>query len=198
MQQMTRRGWLLSSLASPFAMALSAQGLDLRVDAHNVLHVSGLKFLSGKPLQRLKDGATVVFLGQLSVSYDGNATIAARAIARFAMSYDIWEERFSVTRVIVTKEETAPRIASHLALDPVQSWCLDNLTLDATVIPADRPFWIRVEMRTEDGRDGAGIVGDPGINLTRLVEIFSRPARAPQERWQLDSGPLRLSEVRKS
>lgn len=182
----------------PVAAALNARGLEVRLD-RNFLRISapGIGFLSGRPLARLKDGATVVFLGQLSISTDANITVQARTLARFALSYDIWEERFSVTRVLIAKNETAPRTVSHLGLEPAQAWCLENLLLEAAVLPADRPFWIRLEIRTEDSRD-TGIVGDPGLNLTRLVEIFSRPARTSQERWQLDAGPMRLADLRKS
>jgi hypothetical protein len=70
--------------------------------------------------------------------------------------------------------------------------------LDVSQIPPDKLIRIHFELRAEDGQDGAGVVGDPGINLTRLIELFSRPPRTKQQNWQLDAGPLRLADLRKT
>ncbi|MGI8990343.1 MAG: hypothetical protein ACR2I2_12295, partial [Bryobacteraceae bacterium] len=59
-----------------------------------------------------------------------------------------------------------------------------------------QPFWIKLDLRAEDPHDQAGIVGEPGINLTRLVEIFSRPARSQQPHWTLETGPLTLADLK--
>ena len=200
MGQITRRWWLLASLSAPLSVALNAQNLVVSLSSANFLHISApqLHFLSGKPLERLKDGATVAFLGQLSISGDANATIRARAIARFAMSYDIWEERFSVSRFSITKPETPLHSVSHLSAAAAEAWCLEHLSLDISQWPQDKPVWVRLELRTDDGRDETGVIGDPGINLTRLIELFSRPARAKQSSWQLDAGPLRLADCKKT
>ena len=40
-------------------------------------------------------------------------------------------------------------------------------------------------------------VGEPGINITRLIELFSRRPRAEQPQWTLDAGPLRLADLRR-
>jgi hypothetical protein len=188
----TRREWLLFALTAPMVKGFGAQPLVLRLDG-DYLHVGmpRLNFIGGRMLERLQDGASVAFLGQISLSTDGNTTIADRSVARFALSYDIWEEKFSVTRIQQTR-----RTASHLSLQAVQSWILDNLTLNASSLPQDRPFWIRFELRAEDPGDALGVVGESGINLTRLVEIFSRPPRTAQPRWTLEAGPLRYSELR--
>lgn len=195
---MTRRSWLVATLGCPVAAALNAQELSVRVDSSNLLRVSapGLHFLSGRSLERLKDGATVAFLGQVTLSTDANTTVAARAAARFALSYDIWEERLSVTRFTIARNEVVTRSASHLSPRAAEAWCLDQLTLDPSLIPADRPVWIRFEVRVDSEREGAQVIGEPGINITRLIELFSRPTRAQQQRWQLDAGPVRLADLR--
>jgi hypothetical protein len=111
------------------------------------------------------------------------------------MSQDIWDERFKVTKIDAGGQ--AERSASHLSTEAAQAWCLDNLSIDAAGLPADKPFWVRLEIRAEDPRDQAGVVGDGGINLTRLLELFSHPARAQQPRWTRDAGPLRLADLKK-
>ena len=170
----------------------------------NILHISApkLHFLVGKPLERLKDGATVSFLGQISIlnSDDSNAAVQARAIARFALSYDIWAEKFKATR-FSREQERSPRsfrVESDQRLGrrmvPAESFPRCQ-----PVSAQDRPIWVRFELRVEEGQDGAGVVGDPGINLTRLIELFSRPARPRQPSWErLDTGPLRLADLRKT
>ena len=188
----TRRKWLVLLMGAPVAMGLSASPLQVRLDGDFVrIAAPQLRFLSGKTLERLKDGASVAFLGQISLSTSENGPVESRSVARFALSYDIWEEKFSVTRIQQTRHTV-----SHLSLDAAQNWVLDDLSLGTGAIPPDRPFWLRLELRAEDPRDELGIVGEPGINLTRLVEIFSRPPGAAQPRWTLQAGPLRLSDLR--
>ncbi|MCU1263604.1 MAG: hypothetical protein JWO80_6489 [Bryobacterales bacterium] len=200
MWQVTRRWWVLASFSAQFAFALNAQNLVVRLNHGNFVHISApsLHFLTGKPLERLKDGATVSFFGQLSISNDANATVQARAIARFALSYDIWEEKFKATRFSISKTETPARSASNLSAAAAEAWCLDNLTIDASQFPPSKPIWIRLELRAEDGQDSPGVVGDPGINLTRLIELFSRPPHIKEPGWRLDVGPLRLADLRKA
>jgi len=155
-------------------------------------------FLKGKPLERLKDGASVAFIGQVTITTSpASLTPVARAVARFALSYDIWEERFSVTKIGNSPE--SKHTASHLSAQQTETWCLENLGIDRSLIPTDRDFYVQLDLRAEDPKDElAGIIGEPGINLTRLIEMFGRPPRSPQERWLFSSGPVRLAELRKA
>ncbi len=186
---MTRR-ILLTALAA--ALSLSAQDLAVRLDGDYLrISLPRVDFLQGKTLDRLKDGATVAFIGQLTISTSTAArSAAARSIARFALSYDIWEERFSVTRIGRTPAQH--RTVSHLSAAAAEAWCLDNLTIDRGLIPADKDFYVQLDLRAEDPKEQLGsVIGDPGINITRLIEIFGRPARGSQPRWLLSSGPHR-------
>jgi hypothetical protein len=155
-----------------------------------------LDFLQGKALSRLKDGASVAFIGQVTITTSQNSlTPVARSVARFALSYDIWEERFSITKI--GQNFDARRSVSHLSEQSAQSWCIDNLTLGRSQLPADKEFWVQLDLRTEDPRDQTGVVGDPGISITRLIEIFSRPARDEKSRWISSSGPFRLADLKR-
>jgi hypothetical protein len=156
-----------------------------------------LDFLKGKPLDRLKDGASVAFIGQLTITSSPNSlSPVARSVARFALSYDIWEERYSVTKI--GQFSDSRRSVSHLSAQAAEDWCVDKLIIDRSQVPADKDFYVQLDLRAEDPKDQSGIIGEPGINLTRLIEMFGRAPRSPQERWFFTSGRLRLAELKKS
>jgi hypothetical protein len=183
---------------SAWAVAVASARLAVHLDG-DFLHISAprLSFMSGSAFDRLKNGSTVAFVGQLTVSSLPNAVLAdARSVARFALSYDIWEERFSVTRFADRPEFR--RTVGHLSAQAAERWCLDSMTIASGQLPADKPFYVQLDLRLEDPRDPLGIVGEPGINITRLVELFSRPARSAQPRWLLNSGPHTVAELRKA
>ena len=202
---MTRRNLILTFAAAfsavvatcAFAVSVAGPQLLVRLDGDYLrIALPHIDFLQGKPMERLKDGASVAFIGQLTVTTSPNSlTPAARSVARFALSYDIWEERFSVTRI--GQDLDARRTVSHKSAQAAEAWCIDNLTIDRSLLPADREFWVQLDLRAEDPRDQAAVVGDPGINLTRLIEIFSRPARGTQARWLENSGPYRLADLKR-
>jgi hypothetical protein len=193
MGKVTRRWWLAASLGAPLTLGLSAQALRVRLDGDDVrIAAPQLQFLSGKPLEKLKDGASVVFLAQLSLSTEVNAPAIKRAVDRFVVSYDVWEEKFAVTRTGMERETI-----SHLSSSAAESWCLDHLALGIGGVAPDKPFWVRLEMRAEDARDQTAVVGESGINLTRLIETFSNPAHAQQMRWELTAGPVRLMDLKR-
>jgi hypothetical protein len=37
---------------------------------------------------------------------------------------------------------------------------------------------------------------DPGVNLSSLIELFSRPASKNQASWTLETGPVQWGEIR--
>jgi len=194
MAKVTRRWWLVASFGAPLALGLSAQALWVRLDGDD-LRVSAtpqFRFLTGKPLEKLKDGASVVFLAQLSISTEINAPAIKRAVDRFVVSYDLWEEKFSVTRTGVERGS-----ASHLSSAAAEAWCLGHLAVGIAGVAPERPFWIRLELRAEDARDQAAVLDESGINLTRLIEVFSNPARAQQMRWEAVAGPMRLMDLKR-
>ena len=180
----------LTPAAGPTDLLVHLDGDYLRITAPR------LNFLSGQPLERLKDGASVAFIGQLTVSTSPNSLApVARSMARFAFSYDIWAERFSVTKI--GQNPDSRRTVSHLSAQMAEDWCIENLAIDRSQIPPDKPFYIQLDLRAEDPRDQLSFLGDPGINITRLIEIFGRPGRSAQPRWFGTAGPYRLDDLRK-
>lgn len=179
---------------SAFAIEYNDRRLSARLES-DVLHISAprFSFLNGKSLERLKDGASVAFIAQMAVSTSPSYVLAdARSVVRFAVSYDIWEERFSVTKM-----GDHPAKKSHLLAPAAESWCFENLVISRSDLPADRPFYLQLDLRVEDPRDQSGVISETGISIARMLEIFSRPVYEKQLHWLLDSGPLRLDDLRR-
>jgi hypothetical protein len=149
-----------------------------------------LHFLTGRSLQRLRDGVSVPFDFQLSIASGVKTNVMQRALERFVVSYDLWEEKFSVVRLRNLRKSN-PGLSSNAA----ESWCLDNVFVPISSLPADRDLWARLEIRSVDSKQESAFE-DPGLSLTTLIEVFSRPARAQQDHWLRESGPFRLGDLK--
>jgi hypothetical protein len=122
-------------------------------------------------------------------------TIAARTVERFVISYDLWEEKFSVARL--SRDQSPHRQVSHLSQEGVDAWCLDNIAVPTATVDPDLPLTVQLEVRAGESATASPLLGEPGISLTALIEIFSRPARAAQQKWNLQHGPVRLKDIRR-
>jgi hypothetical protein len=190
--RISRRQYLLGGLAIPLSRALASPSpLQVTWDGDD-LHVAapGLHFLTGKPLERLQNGDSVLFVTQLSLTTDNFASVLRRAPQRFVFSFDLWEEKFSVIKM-----EPGPRRVAGLGAAAAESWCLENVAISAMGLAPDRQFWLRFELRAAEPKDEAAVLGEPGVNLTRLIELFSRRPRSAQPHWTAEAGPLRLADL---
>jgi hypothetical protein len=190
-RQTTRRAALISLvlLALPAARS-SAQTLtvDTAGDALKI-RAPGVSFLKGDPLARLKDGRSVrVELAALVLPSPGKSPAAAtRRI--FALSYDLWEERFAVTTV-----EKRAQSVSHLALAAAEAWCVEQLTVPVNALGAlgrDLPFWIRLEYRMLD-EEGTSDPAETRYTLGGLIDALSRRRKFDSSTHALEAGPFRL------
>jgi len=160
-------------------------GDQIRVAAPR-LHV-----LTGKPLDRLKNGNQVAFDFHLSVLGEGRTTVLRRAFERFAISYDLWEEKFSVAGVRTSKAD-----ASRLTAAAAEAWCLDNVGVPLAGLPGDKPVHVELDIRAQDSKDEPPLIGDTGVSLSSLIEIFSRGGKTQQPaQWRLIAGPVRLADL---
>ncbi len=177
-----------------YALAREGDGLDARV-AGGRIHVSapGLRFLTGKALERLQQGAPAPFAFQLSVSTDHWATVCQRDIQRFVLSYDLWEERFAVV-----KAGAARKSASHLTARAAEAWCVEEVSLAPAGLADKQPCWLRLDVRSETPAEEAQLEAQDPMSLTRLIDLFSRKSRGEQARWTLDAGPLVLASLRRA
>lgn len=190
-----RPSWLILSFTAGFLLAMGASELVLQwQDAELRVAAPRVHFLSGQPLERLHDGRTVPFDFQLLLFADRTRPLA-RSLERFDISYDLWEEKFSVSRLSVARRG-GRKTVSHLTANAAEAWCLENLSIGTAGIAGDQPVWVRLEIRAGDGKETPPVFqgGDGGISLASLVEIFSRPSRKSQPSWMVESGPLRLAD----
>jgi hypothetical protein len=190
--RISRRSWLLAGLGIGVSGLRGAENLAVSFDGDNLrVAAPGLRFLVGKPLQRLKEAATVTYLSQLTLLSDAQGTVFKRSpIERLVVSYDLWQEKFSVT-IPGGGKRSIPNATAAQA----ESWCLENLAISATGLPPAQPFWVRFDLRTSDRRDLGALVGDRGVSLGSLIDLFSRKASAGDLSWMRHDGPFRLLEL---
>jgi hypothetical protein len=180
---------LLALLTWP-AVRVSAQTLTVDTAGGTLkIRAPGFSFLKGDPLARLKDGRSVrVELAALVMAAPGKSSAAAtRRI--FALSYDLWEERFAVTMVGGRSQSV-----SHLAASAAEAWCVEQLTIPLSalgVLGRNAPFWIRLEYRILDS-DSPPDSADSGYSLQALIDALSRRRKAEPSPHALEAGPFHL------
>jgi hypothetical protein len=180
---------LLAVLAWPLP-PVSAQSLSIDTAGEALkIRASGFSFLKGEPLVRLKDGRSVrvELAAMVLAAPEKSPAVTTRRI--FALSYDLWEERFAVTAV-----DARSQSVSHLAQAAVEAWCVDQLAVPLKALGAlgrDVPFWIRLEYRILEG-DGSPEPADSGYTLQALIDALSRRRKTESSPRPLEAGPFRL------
>ena len=187
------RAWssvvLLVLIALP--QPLRAQTLTVRA-VSDALHVraSGLGFIAGSVLGRLQDGRSVRVDFDLVVLDKPNGAIIARTQQGFNLSFDLWEQRFAVTRI-----GPMPRSISHLTARAAEDWCLDNVTVPVASLgrtARDTPFWVRVEYRIPE-RSSNAPNEDSTFTLHTLIDVLSRRREDQDKAKSIEAGPFRLT-----
>ena len=151
-----------------------------------------IHFLTGEALRRLRDGATVNYELQLTARPDRAGKLLGRAIEHFSVSYDLWEEKFAVTRL-----GGSPKTATHLSAAAAEGWCIDNTLMPIGVLPADGSFWLRLDYRALEPSTTGDQTDNSSFSLSSLVDIFSRRVRKEQVQGTEEVGPLRLSDLKR-
>jgi len=68
------------------------------------------------------------------------------------------------------------------------------LTVSAAGLAADRPLFLRLELRATDSKELSAVMADP---LGALVELFARKAKPGDPHWgPYQSGTFRLADLR--
>ncbi|HTS50683.1 MAG TPA: hypothetical protein VMH05_22210 [Bryobacteraceae bacterium] len=199
-------GDLRRSSARPVVAALISFGLaaltvssdDMFVRrSSNDLHVLAprLHFLTPKTLQRLRDGAIAPFDFQLTISAGSKNNVIARAVERFVVSYDLWQEKFSVVRM-----RDYRKWGMNASASAAEAWCVDNMVIEvsqlASQVSAGQQLWARLEIRSVDQKNQPPPVSDSGISIISLVELFSRPPHPQQDHWMLETAAFHLDDLK--
>jgi hypothetical protein len=175
-------------------LALSASSEDLFVRRMaDQIHVLAprLHFISGKSLQRLRDGAAVPFDFQLSIAAGFKTNFVGRAVERFSVSYDVWEEKFRVVRLRDFRKS-----AAGLSASAAESWCLENVFVPAASVPADKELWAHLDVRAVDPKEPMSPSDEQGISIPALIQLLSRPPRPQQDHWTLESASFHLADLK--
>lgn len=167
--------------AQEMTVARGADGLHVRAP--------GVRLLEGDAAKRLRDGQSVRIDFTLEVLASRAGRVLARAEQRVDVSFDLWEQRFAVTR-----HGTPPRSVSQLSAPAAEAWCLDNLVVAPQALERARqePFWIRLTHRVLEE-----IVADDRetpFSVTTLIDVFSRRRAKPAAGGTVEAGPFRLTD----
>ena len=190
-------------MTSTLAFSVGVRGDELRPRlVGDTLRVTSpnLRLLTGRPLDSLKNGATVTFDFGL-VALNETRLVQARTAERFVFSYDLWAERFSVVQLTAkdTRQSRAPvrqpESVANLAADAAEQWCMDRLILPSHPFDRARPLRLRLEIRAGEPRRGDSKT-DPPVSLATLIDLFSSPARREQRLWVLETSPFQLDTLK--
>jgi hypothetical protein len=187
-RSISRRCWLLAGVALPLSLARAQQGMQVFYDGETIRPVApNLHFLTGKALQRLKDADTVVYVASLKLFAVDQMLPLREKPGKFAVSYDILEEKF---KAVIT--ESGERSRAGMTAPQAETWCLDSLAVSAAGLAPDRPFFLRLEMRAAGPKEEfSNVMADP---FRAVVEMLSRKAGPGEQHWgPIESQPVRLS-----
>jgi len=183
----SRRSWLVAGLTLPLSRAWELQQLQIRYDG-DALRISApsLHFLTGKPLERLKDGDAVAYMANLDLLDEARTPVRSTR-GRFVVSYALWEDRFAVTQL------AAGRDVEGLSAQAAESWCLDGLAMNTIGLPPERYYWLRFAVHTASAREIAA-EGLPGISIKKMIEWLGRKNVEPTT-WGPLERRVRLSDL---
>ena len=184
---------LVTCFAGLACLQMLAQSTPLKVERRgNQLHVTApqLHFLLGKPLERLNNGASVTYTLELTLLAGASPT--NRQQEHFILSYDLWEEKYSVVQA-----GSQGRAASHLTAAAAETWCLDSMQLPLPALSPDKSFTIKLECTYVDNEISGG-ESSSGLTLAGLIDVFSRKKKEEPLRWEALSGPLRLKDMKQN
>src|SRR5215471_2565901 len=168
--------WLAVAFLSGVTLAMLAEGLIMQANENRIeFSAPRTHFLSGKPLDRLKDAWAVPFDFQITL-WSGTRNHVFRTLAdRFVISYDVLDEKFKVDKMIEPRHS-----AKNLSAAAAETWCLQQMALtDLNGLSPTDKLWARLEIRAEDvsSREtlpfAHGAVTESGISLNTLIEILS-------------------------
>jgi hypothetical protein len=175
----------LAALAAGLLLASSLPEIEVRWDSKQLrIAGSNLRFLAAKSVERLRAGESVRYEFRVSLIDAEHRREESFVLEKMALSYDLWEEQYftaSLTRRGVSARSKTPQQAER--------WMMEQLPAPS----ADREK--RYRLRVEVVRERAQKEEENGLNLTRLVEIFSRRTESEPDRWSAESREFRVRDL---
>jgi hypothetical protein len=187
--------WQVGLLTLVFIAAVAPRALAQTLTVNPVadtLHVQtrGFSFIEGPVLTRLKEGRSVRVDFEMTVLAKPDGPVVKQVLQGFTLSFDLWEERFAVSRV-----GSPPKSISHLRPRDAENWCFDNLTMPVSSLglSRDTPFWIRLAYRVHDVAPEANEAPGERYTLRGLIDRLSRRREEADLAKSVDAGPFRLA-----
>lgn len=197
-RQNIRAWWIALAFLGGVATAMFAEELILRAQGTRLdFSAPRVHYLTGRPLARLKNAEPVAFDFQARLATGTKANVVKQNTARFVISYDLWEERYAVTKTTPSR-----KTAGHLTAADAEAWCLQEMSIvDLSGIAANQQLWASLDIRAAEESEARlfsrNDISDAGISLNGLIELFSKPSRATQAHWILENGPTTLEQLRR-
>jgi hypothetical protein len=183
-------GLVALMLVAVVAPHLGAQTVTIRRVA-DALHVQarGFSFIDGPLLARLKEGRSVQIDFDMTVLAKPGGPIVKQVMQAFTLSFDLWEERFAVSRI-----GSPAKSISHLRPRDAEAWCLENVTMPVSSLGLGRetPFWIRLAYRVQDAPAAGNEAPGARYTLQGLIDRLSRRREEDNLARSVDAGPFRL------
>jgi hypothetical protein len=168
------------------SLAVEHCGDHLRVIAPN------MHFLEGKPLETLHNGSTVTYILSLAVVAEQAAEPTFLMQERFLVSFDLWEEKYSVVQA-----GPGGHAASRLTAAMTEAWCLERMPIPVRAVPERQQFMVRLECYIEENEKESDGKNNSGLTLAVLIDIFSRKREAEPLKWEAASETLRLEDLKR-
>ena len=181
-------------IAGILSAVLPAQSGSLNVELRDdKLYVSApqLHFIAGKAVEKLHNGSSVTYIIVLTAMAEHTGTPVPLFREQFMVSYDLWEEKYSVVR-----KGQDGRAVSRLTAAMAETWCLENMPIPLQVLPEKVSFMIRLECSIVESEPENGENKNSVLSLANLIDVFSRKEKEESPRWEASAGPLRLDDLK--
>ena len=185
-----RRSLLTLVLATVLTPRVTAQTVTVRTVADALqVQARNFSFIDGPVLARLKEGRSVRIDFEMSVLAKPDGPILKQVMQGFTLSFDLWEERFAVSRIGAPSKSI-----SHLRSRDAETWCLENVTMPVSSLGLgrDTPFWIRLAYRVQDAAAASNTEPAERYTLQGLIDRLSRRREEDNLARSIDAGPFRL------
>lgn len=196
---MSPRTWTSIGRAVPLILVaividlvwLGAQSVTLtRVNETLQVRAPEFRFLQGRVLTQLRDGRTARLDVRLELLGRANGPVIAQTEQAFNVSFDLWEERFAVTRL-----GQPARSVSHLTSTAAEAWCLENVTIAASAIQPDRrnAVWMRLVLKAREDAPARQTDEESGFSIRILIDALGRRDARDAQPPVLEAGPFNVN-----